>query len=1006
MKNEENVKVDTSYLQLPYPSSPSLLRTRSRRQQFTANEVSPLLANLSPASTWEALVATSAVDAAKDDNRKFVETSVAHASESERAWGIRAALAGKKIHEWYDELSSWPWQTKEAASENPFETMANDDRVDRYMDRIETIKDDMATLGVDELKNHVRETHGVQATGLPNYKKLEDFAAIITATIVQSLPTLSYLSALLKVWSVRLTILKEIPSLLMELGSCRESMISAWLAIGQGVPSSNGNGPRRDFTQRSFISVKAVLQDQISELARKIDSQLDLLEGSRDTLPNKWIDSMDDLETEYSSWVVAAQDLVFTNEIGSSQSHNISRTMDKPPLPSRLTGREETSNETEDDSPLARSVIEPGLDGILSLDLEPPSSDVKDLAGTLTMDGPGEDGMSNLETRKEEHSSEKKEKPAPLSIPTSLLNGKASHPDWTSSSHSPGSDSAASEDFSNKSSPEIMSASVATFFGSPVEVMTPRVSARNSISSNTSRSVHRKSEPADFKLSKSPERAILRAALRPQQRSVTSPPHSPPPQQPQTVAAADQAPNLPLGHTRVRSASMQSFEKIGNQDIRKLWLRRTGSYSPCAPAMPPPVNQVAADLPSVLADNSLKSNDAAVETVNPTTSEMTDRSLKSTDNATMIESPKHQRTPSSTAKRFHKELSSPPKALQHNPANSVASSTKPRNRFEEFSDAPAGTMSVKVQKLRSANPSAQNPIPAAGVAKPKDQLEARISTILTNIPADIRLKSTGSKTPPPPSNRPRNISDPRTPLRRSITPKLIRAKTPTQSPSLTLEAAPKSDSKPAYHAANDSEIRIYHLQQSGKDTAPLKLHVRLVGEAGERVMVRVGGGWADLGEYLRDYAMHHSSSSKRSISDNNPYFDFQSLPNSSPAVSTPGGLSTPASRSRPVSPMTSSRPSSRSSWTEMTGNESPSLMGLKAERLRKADISPGKQAWVEGMVDKARQGGSNANLNGNVKNEKRKTSLSGNREEGMGWLGKVGGTNRVFLRGKRDVSGP
>ena len=1005
MKNDERPRVDTSNLQLHYPSSPSIIRTRSRRQYFTASEVTPLLANLSPASTWEALVATSAIDAAKDDNRKFVETSVANASESERAWGIRAALAGKKIHEWYDELSSWPWRTEEAASATPFEAMANDDRVDRYMDRIETIKDDMATLGVDELKNHVRQTHVVQGSGAPNYKKLEDFAAIITATIVQSLPTLSYLSALLKAWSVRLIILKEIPFLLMELGSCRESMISAWLAIGQGAPNPNGNGPRRDFTQRSFISVKAVLQDQISELARKIDSKLDLLEGSRDTLPNKWINSMDDLETEYSSWVVAAQDLVFANEMGSSLSHHESRSMDKQSMAPELTGLAATSNEIEDDTSLGRSMNERSVNGILPLDLKPPSSDVKDLAGTLTMDGLGEDDMSSSETRKDEHNSGKKEKPAPLSIPTSLLNGTASHPDLTPSSHSPASDSAVSEDFSNKSSPEIMSASVATFFGSPVEVMTPRVSARNSISSNTSRSVHRKSEPADFKLSKSPERAILRAALRPQQRSITSPPDSPPPQLPQTIAAADQAPNLPRGNTRVRSASMQSFERVGNQDIRKLLLQRTGSYSPCTPAMPPPVNQVAADLPSVLPGDSIRSSDVVIEPNNPTTSETAQQSLELIDNATTIEPSKHQRTPSSTAKRFHKELSSPPKALQHNPASSVASSTTTRNRFEQFSDAPASTMSVKVQKLRSANPPAQNSVPAAGGAKPKDQLEARISTILTNIPADIRLKSTGSKTPPPPSSRPRNISDPRTPLRRSITPKLIRTKTPTQSPSLTLEAAPKSDSKPAQHAANDSEIRIYHLQQSGKDTAPLKLHVRLVGEAGERVMVRVGGGWADLGEYLRDYAMHHSSSGKRSVSDN-PYFDIQSLPNSSPAVSTPGGLSTPASRSRPVSPMTSSRPSSRSSWTEMTGSESPSLMGLKAERLRKADISPGKQAWVEGMVDKARQGGNTANGNGNVKKEKRKSSLGGSREEGMGWLGKVGGTNRVFLRGKRDVSGP
>lgn len=999
--NDQKVKVETANLQLHYPSLPSLPRTRSRRHQFTATEVTPLLANLSPASTWEALVATSAVEAAKDDSRSFVETSVVNASESERAWGIRAALAGKKIYEWYHELSSWPWRTGEAVPENPFESMVNDNRVYRYMDRVETIKDDMETLGVDELKNHVRETHVVPGSGLPNYKKLEDFAAIITATIVQSLPTLSYLTALLKIWSVRLIILKEIPSLLMELGSCRESMISAWLAIGQGV--THCNGPRPDFTKKSFISVKAVLQDQISELARKLDSKLDLLEGSRDTLPNKWIDRMDDLETEYSSWVVAAQDLVFTNEMGSSQSHHIPRTMDNQPLPPELTGRQREPNELEV-TPLARSMNGTGVDGRLPLVLKPPSSDVKDLAGTWTVDGAGEDDTSNLEARIDEHDSAKKERPVRLSIPSSsLLHRKISNPDLASFSHSPGSDSTASEDVSNKSSPEIMSASIATFFGSPVEVMTPRVSARNSISSNTSRSVHRKSEPTNLKLPKSPERSILRAALRPQQRSATSPPDSPPPRQPHTLAAADQAPILTLGHTRVRSASMQSFEKIGNQDIRKLLVRRTGSYSPSTPSMPPPINHVAATLPSVLPDGS-RSNDTKVKTTNPMTSGTVNRSLESTSNATTTESPKHQRTPSSTAKRFHKELSSPRKPLQHNPAKSVASSTNTRNRFEEFSDAPASTMSVKVQKLRSTNTSAQNPVISAGLNAPKDQFEARISRILTNIPADIRLKSTESKTPPP-SSRPRNVSDPRTPQRRSITPKFLHAKTPTQSPSLTLEPAPKSASKPAQHGANDPETRIYHLQQSGKDTAPLKLHVRLVGEAGERVMVRVGGGWADLGEYLRDYAMHHGSSSKRSVSDN-PYFDIQSLPSSSPAVSTPGGLSTPASKSRPVSPMTSSRPSSRSSWTEATGNESPSLMGLKAERLRKADISPGKQAWVEGMVDKARQGGSNANLNGNLKKEKRKSSLGGNREEGMGWLGKVGGTNRVFLRGKRDVSGP
>ena len=56
-------------------------------------------------------------------------------------------------------------------------------------------------------------------------------------------------------------------------------------------------------------------------------------------------------------------------------------------------------------------------------------------------------------------------------------------------------------------------------------------------------------------------------------------------------------------------------------------------------------------------------------------------------------------------------------------------------------------------------------------------------------------------------------------------------------------------------------MKVYHLVRNGqpRDTPPTKLHVRLVGENGERVMVRVGGGWADLAEYLREYSLHHGT---------------------------------------------------------------------------------------------------------------------------------------------------
>src|SRR5690606_33694336 len=102
----------------------------------------------------------------------------------------------------------------------------------------------------------------------------------------------------------------------------------------------------------------------------------------------------------------------------------------------------------------------------------------------------------------------------------------------------------------------------------------------------------------------------------------------------------------------------------------------------------------------------------------------------------------------------------------------------------------------------------------------------------------------------------------------------------------------------------------------------------------ERVMVRVGGGWADLGEYLKEYAMHHGSQ-RRVVSQRVEVTDLParklhsttsnaslrtessnplrtSASNVSLRKSTPGAGSRPSSRvpSRALS-RTTSRPASR-----------------------------------------------------------------------------------------------
>lgn len=56
-------------------------------------------------------------------------------------------------------------------------------------------------------------------------------------------------------------------------------------------------------------------------------------------------------------------------------------------------------------------------------------------------------------------------------------------------------------------------------------------------------------------------------------------------------------------------------------------------------------------------------------------------------------------------------------------------------------------------------------------------------------------------------------------------------------------------------------------------------------------MVRVGGGWADLGEYLREYVIHHG---RRKVSET-PRVEVQGIKTrSSPSYASPGTMLTPA----------------------------------------------------------------------------------------------------------------
>ena len=342
--------------------SPS--RSPNRRNHFTSHELDPLISNLSPTATLEALEAT---DALVSENRAVpdaLQDSVAAASTSERSLGIRAALAGKKLKEWHKELMTWPWPTTSgdngfrppnqqeregkglgpeydsyAHNRDPNQSFARAGNKDggeyygsipaklmeEYENRIEVIKDDMEALDLEALKEYVRDAHATSSTRSTlrrmhendsdiGYNHLDDFTAIITATIMQTLPITSHLISLLSIWSERLLVLRQVPAFLSHFDKARLSIKSAWRYLDRTEDNDQTHN-ELGITRTALLTVRTALEVEIFGLGRKLDNMLDILEGREDTIPEEWINDMESIETDFGDWVVESENQLLEGEL-------------------------------------------------------------------------------------------------------------------------------------------------------------------------------------------------------------------------------------------------------------------------------------------------------------------------------------------------------------------------------------------------------------------------------------------------------------------------------------------------------------------------------------------------------------------------------------------------------------------------------------------------------------------------------------------------------------------
>ncbi|RMD42538.1 hypothetical protein DV735_g2606, partial [Chaetothyriales sp. CBS 134920] len=721
--------------------SASRSRSPEGRAAFRAQHLDPLLRNLSPESTLDALQATRTIQ--QGSAQGILARSIADASPAEREIGIRAAFAAQKLREFRDEVSRWEWpNARERARGAGFDPAVNDAqiedtdclgclpvrRVDHYEHRIGQIRDGLDSLDMDEIKDHVLAAHSgfffskhvATATATApdqqhvgfrgsSYGRLRDFTALITATVIQALPDLAVLTNLLDTWEIRLRILRQLPDLLHLMDESKRRVQLA-------AADTRDGGSAAGLTQASFDQAKKDLGACVAQFGRRLDRFLDMLEGQEDALPHAWIDSLETVELQYATWVVDAQRIIHANQ-----------------------------------------------------------------AKTLTPDAAGHSHIQD----------------APLKI--------ASPPPIPDSADDPSAPRGHRRDISDVSIANSAYSAISGISGISEAEIVEATQTQVLPSPKVSLIDHSNSLPTAV--------SILRA----KGDSVTRSPN-------------------------VQRASTASFELVSRDQLKKVTMRRSMSAELLTR--------------NFTAQSSESTPNRALHQL--TSNPSSNRSLQDESPPSPMMRPQtagsnyglngHSLSPVSPIlpRRSSKRASRPLDSLL-SPSSGTPKPDLSRDGQDPPRDQPHERDSPRDQPLTRDQPHERDSPRDQPLTRDQDQskqrsgtLEAKIQDILSTLPTKIRLAADSHGTTTP-----------------DLSPVSTRASTPT--PALTLS--------PAKHSRNQSgvepDVRLFHLHQHGqsRDVAPIKLHVRAVGENGERVMVRVGGGWADLGEYLREYSAHHRSKS-------------------------------------------------------------------------------------------------------------------------------------------------
>lgn len=944
---------------------------------------------------------------------------------------MRTAIASKKIRDWLDEVTAWYWpdhsssagfemppakrrkvsepetpshdrkgkltESDSSPDTNHFGSLSTAD-VERYEMRVGQIQQDLDGLDLEEIKSQVLHNHilplsrpgtpfsdaGCSTTSASMFSRMEDLTAVVTAITVQALPNLSKLSRLLHTWSVRLLVLKKVPSLLTMITDAEVALRSGWRAIDADRP--NPFEPKKlankscNLSRKDFEVMKQVIQQKVAQPGRALDAMLDSLEGSVDTLPDEWLDRMEEIERDYAAWEANAERKVRPGErtgLLEASARRASSVQPETPRPKIQIQGPSPSKDLPESSNIDQFASPPV-----------PTNDSPDFHPAR---GPA---ITRPELLKKALSTPSPR--APVQVfpneprarpkPTSQVSNPITHTQRLRQMGSRSSlkDLSFNYDGSYDKRPSTAAGKAVGFRPESPHLRLPKKSRsqpylgtmnkRAAEAGRTNAVLHEVNQNVIRKTPQEPKKpnTIRRDSVidddEDDEFSVLEPSAL------ESVDEEGDGLDLPPARFVQHRGSRESIAStvihgspgdfLDNSDNAPF---RDGSMEPDLPRLPDPDEPFSSDA------------------LSPPSSPPLRYKTRSTS-VTFKDAPEINMLPEAG--------STPPRS----PIESSALFDDDTYEYESQLGSP-GRMST------------------ASNLSEDEHLQQQISELLESIPARIRLKRTpGINLNPPDFQLPtRGKAKPSDTTRRSQSSLSSRGGTPSFSrsgtPSFMLAPArdPRSKSK------GSAGIRVYNLTRSTGE-APLRLLVRCVGEQGERVMVRIGGGWADLGEYLREYASHHSSRSKGEGKVDIKDLPTSALPNlgSAPSSRPSSALEAPvspltvrktrrsqgeegATRFPPRTPFSNARPESDTPSPEAPGrsrassrldwDEEDSSLGLAGPKGKKVDMSDESRAWVESVKEKVR-----------IASGDRPAPPEQRLDTKFGEMGRVGGTKRLFRK--------